>query len=1055
MLKRNFLVTCLLVGAASGALAAPPVPYATLFTPGTPAELPYMMKVAGAQAANGVRKATSGQFWVYGFPVVAGSRCRLSLVLDEPASAPLPNIAVVGLNDKPLPVRIERDPDGAISILWTVPDKWTLGTRIPVRISARGGSVTVKLARFVQQEPDMNGDGLPDSVLALMTQGLAPTVRPTVFPTSKQPYTITQTGRTPEPLLDLQTDAVFAYTSDAAAIAGWKARGYTVWTMGGSRDQTEYAKKHPDELQTTADGNPIAIETSYYFSPTANRIAIENAFYSTALANGSDGVCPEEPEYWARAGYEGAFKAAWQTQYKMPWQDPASSVEARWKAGQLMAALETDHIASILQNAAQKKPGTRRLAALHSPLNYALWNIVSPQYRITSLPSVQEVIGQVWTGTARTPARYAGVRSDRAFSVAYLEYSSLYQLLRGTGKRLWFLVDPLEDTPNLPLADYKQHYEETLIPALLFPEVDAFEVMPWPERVYGHIPAEYATQVNSVIAAMQDMHQQQGTRGNIVTSADIGVFVSDSMQWQRERPTPSDFDGVFGLTLPLLQRGIPVQLVSLDRADDPNYLKPFKTLLLSYDFQKPPNARVQAALADWVRKGGSLIFFGGSDPYNGIGDSWWRRANLPAPQEDLWNQLGVRVGRAAVTRYAPPEDKSRYQVVLQGDGAEHDLKNRRVYSIDLSRFVKETGSVTVRFGDRTPQDGWGAYVAGVELRVNGQLAAAFQTGTEIESRFLAYDNNSQFSGGARFADRTGSWTYRFDSLPRNATVTLSVDMGNGFEVSAAAIQPDFGHALLGAKENDALVKAFPRLRINADYPVTLYPDVSDESKGPREEIKGASQERDASLSPRPSSLYSLRAGGVPIWSQTVGKGLALNVGIAPGFFSASEISAGLLRGIVQYAHQQAGGTYREAGYLRLQRGRYTVVKTFASPTTVEGRTIDLLTPTLPVAVNRVIPPRSLALLYDMGADKGDPRLGFVSGRVQAQLETPTTTTFFVRGPLNTNGAARLHAGGKRLTGVRASDRLGRPVAIQSTVEGSTVLLRYPNHPDGVIVRAAW
>src|SRR6185295_1975051 len=100
-----------------------------------------------------------------------------------------------------------------------------------------------------------------------------------------------------------------------------------------------------------------------------------------------------------------------------------------------MAQLEADHIAALLSDAQQHKPNARRMVALHSPLNYAQWGIVSPQYRITSLPTVQEVFGQVWTGTARTPARYAGIRADRTFAIAYLEYSSLTQLLRGTNKK--------------------------------------------------------------------------------------------------------------------------------------------------------------------------------------------------------------------------------------------------------------------------------------------------------------------------------------------------------------------------------------------------------------------------------------------------------------------------------------------------------------------------------------------------------------------------------------------------------------------------------------------
>ena len=122
----------------------------------------------------------------------------------------------------------------------------------------------------------------------------------------------------------------------------------------------------------------------------------------------------------------------------------------------------------------------------------------------------------------------------------------------------------------------------------------------------------------------------------------------------------------------------------------------------------------------------------------------------------------------------------------------------------------------------------------------------------------------------------------------------------------------------------------------------------------------------------PSSLilhpYSLYAPGErPIWTQNVGRGLVLNVGVAPGFFSASERSAGLLRALTRFAHQRAGGTYREPGFLRLKRGRYTIVHTFSEPLTVEGRMVDVLSPTLNTADDRVIAPDSSALLYDLGS----------------------------------------------------------------------------------------
>ena len=97
------------------------------------------------------------------------------------------------------------------------------------------------------------------------------------------------------------------------------------------------------------------------------------------------------------------------------------------------------------------------------------------------------------------------------------------------------------------------------------------------------------------------------------------------------------------------------------------------------------------------------------------------------------------------------EDVSRYTTLLTGDGAEHTLKNRREYTFDLTKFVKDSGSVAIRFSDASPADGWGAWVASAELRVGGQIAASFRAGSDIENRFLRYDNGSQFDGAARFA----------------------------------------------------------------------------------------------------------------------------------------------------------------------------------------------------------------------------------------------------------------------------------------------------------------
>lgn len=520
------------------------------------------------------------------------------------------------------------------------------------------------------------------------------------------------------------------------------------------------------------------------------------------------------------------------------------------------------------------------------------------------------------------------------------------------------------------------------------------------------------------------------------------------MQFQRSGPGSSDFDGVFGLTLPLLERGVPVQAVSLDRAAEPGYLRAFKTLILSYDFQKPLEAANQNALADWVRHGGTLIYVGGTNPFNTLADSWWAQQKLNNPIDDLWNRLGIQTGKAAKPVVAAKEDLSKFERISETDGAEHNLGNRRTITLDLSPFCAATGSVAVRFSDATPEDGWGPYLFSTEIRVNGQLAAAFAAGSDIESRFIAYDGGSQYNGTARFADGKTSWTYQFDHLPRGSKIEMTVDIGNGYVISASPAEPIFGHTLIAGTASPSLRKAFPRLRISTDYDATVYPDVA--------AAADPSMFNKPAIRPGPPiPLYTLRSGGTPIWMRPVGDGLVINAGVAAGFFTANSRAAGLLRALVQYGQQRAGGVYREPRSLRLRRGRFTIIHTFQGREQVEGRTIDVLSPTLNVAEDRIIAPNSQALLYDLGDEDEPPHVGYVSGRVEARLETPTTTAFYARGALRTNGVARLHSGGRSIAGVKGMDRLGRPIDVQYEAEGNTVLLHYPNDPDGVVVRVGW
>ncbi len=588
-------------------------------------------------------------------------------------------------------------------------------------------------------------------------------------------------------------------------------------------------------------------------------------------------------------------------------------------------------------------------------------------------------------------------------------------------------MDPVEDNPNRTLQDYKSNYEQTLLASLLFPGVDSFEVMPWPSRIYDRVPREYATEVNTIIGVLGELWRY-GKSDFEGGSAGIATLISDSMDWQRAEPDPSDFDGFYGMSLPLVLHGVPVDLVDLDRAGEYGYLDREKVLLLSYDFLKPRAPEANRAVAAWVRQGGMLVVFGGTNAYDAVTNSWWRRERRASPVDDLFAQLGLSVRSPQVLPAEP--DTAPWTTLLTVGPHPPASRDRRYYTLDLTPYVRQNGSVCVRFTDSTPADGYGAAVGSVELRLGGRLAASFRAGSDLETRFLAEERGTGYNGDVRFADRSSYWIYRFDNLPRDRQVTLTVDMGGGYDVAAQAPPP------AGPVLNATDPKADPtlaHLRVHRPYVLTLCPPPS-----------GA------------NVLYRESTQNAPVvWEAPAGRGTVLFAGVSPGYLSATVQSSRWLRWLAQRAFEKTGGTYRETAYFRITRGPYTAVRTLGRELTVDGRYVDLLNPELPVVEDPLVPPHAVALLQDVGDLGQTPAILAVSGRLRARHEDARTSSLFVRAPAGTQGVARLWTGGRRLLGAKGYTVSGAPLPVSYQVEGDTVALRYPNQPDGAVVRAVW
>lgn len=1002
------------------AFASADVVYNSTVTPGTPQEAALLLQNAGSTLMAKTRWADLGTAWTYRIPAPASSRLTIRLTLQGELDT-----TATGFDGKPIPIRAEPSTD-SLTVYATVPATSPLGDGVRLRLSPRNGPAGVSAVRIAIQFPDRNGDGLSDLVDNLL--GVGPNQRPTLIPRPPRPYSSFQTGSPYSPDIGVPADAVLVYSANEETIRSWLDKGYTVQTMGGFRADAAYVKDHPDEVQKDVTGNPITIGgDSYYMVPTEARNENAKQYYATALNAGSTAICPEEPEIFARAGYSDAFKREWKAHYGIDWEPPHNSVDARYKAEQLKAFLTRRQIETILADAEKQKPGATRMLAIHSPVTYYHWAITVPHFALLGIPALQEIIGQVWTGTARSLARVAGIRAERTYEVGFLEYSSLNHLVRGTNKRMWFLMDPVEDNPGRTMEDYQANYTQTLVAALMFPQVNSYELMPWPQRIYGHVPAGYATVVNNVAGALSEIWRFPESAADAGATG-IGTFVSDSMAWQRENPSPSDYDGFYGMTLPLVTHGIPVDVFQLDRVTEPGYLNRVTTLFLSYDLLKPASPEINRALADWVRRGGSLVLTGGTDPYNDVKDSWWQKAGQPSPLEDLFSQLGVRVRRVPAPSLRLPS--ADLKPVLTGDPAAHNLENRKNVTIDLTPYAHEAGSALVRFEDVKPDDGWGAWLGSAELRFGGKLAASFRTGSDLETRFLAEEHGTRYNGAARFADRDGYWIYRFDNLPRDRTVTLTLDLANGYLVKAgpATSRPP----LLEAAET-SFDRTVQKLRLPYNYQPTFL------------QAEGA-------VTP----LYRMEGASAPVvWEDRVNNGHVLFAGVPPGFFSATAQSSRWLRALAKRAYEKALGTYREKNYFMVRRGPYKAVRALGADYTADGRYVNLLSPTLAVVEDPEVPARGLALWADAGPSSGPPRLMAASGRLRARFEQPGITSFLVQAPTGTEGVARLYAGKRTVAGARAYTTLGVEVPVRAFPDGDTLLLRYPNDADGIVVRVGW
>ncbi len=503
-----------------------------------------------------------------------------------------------------------------------------------------------------------------------------------------------QTSGQWKPVTDVRADVAIVYgAGDRPARDGrpamtfeervqtWRDRGYTTHFMTGIAwgNYQDYftgewdGKWHLDEGQKTVKGDTIWHGRMVpYIVPSLNFIEyIKQKHVKKVIDAGIDAIHMEEPEFWMRAGYSDAFKREWEEYYGFPWRPQHESPENTYLSNKLKYHLyyrALDEVFTFAKEYGKSKGmNVRCYVPTHSLVNYSSWQIVSPEASLASLPAMDGYIAQVWTGTSREPTYFDGLKKERVFENAFLEYGSMESMTRPTGRKMFFLTDPIEDWPR-DWVDYKKNYQATFSAQLLYPMIADYEVMPWPDRIYEglyktcdtcttkeRIPRFYSTQMQVMINTLNDMPRSEN---KVSGSHGIGVLMSNSLMFQRF-PTHDGYDdpqfsNFYGQTLPLLKRGIPVSTVHIENVGYPDTWKDLKVLVMSYANMKPMKAEYHQFIADWVKNGGVLVYCGKDiDPYQTVMEWWNSDGNsYKAPSQHLFELMKLGTDTPGTGEYA-------------------------------------------------------------------------------------------------------------------------------------------------------------------------------------------------------------------------------------------------------------------------------------------------------------------------------------------------------------------------------------------------------------------
>ena len=273
---------------------------------------------------------------------------------------------------------------------------------------------------------------------------------------------------------DFTAGRMFFADSDAAN-AYWTGR----WD--GVKYDQDVERDQAGEVVKCANVRP-------YMLPTEGWIRYLEEMTEKSVAAGAVAILPEEPLAHVFTGYEESFKQLWNDRYKTVWQPQHSSAQARFMTAQLKNELYIkleQRLSDKTKQLAEKAGGdVPFILPIHSIYSNIAAQLVAPLGTSVYLPDVDGYIGQIWTGPVNWALGCYDSPGKSFFCSAYVLYDYFAQLTVETDKKLWLLVDPVEDNPNHKWSEFAQWYKHCIAAMLLMDDIDSYEIMPWPDRIF-------------------------------------------------------------------------------------------------------------------------------------------------------------------------------------------------------------------------------------------------------------------------------------------------------------------------------------------------------------------------------------------------------------------------------------------------------------------------------------------------------------------------------------------------------------------------------------------